>query len=556
MTNEPAFTPIAPSLSRTIPVSGLEGRKPRPMSKSPMKSAAPRHCRAPFCASLAAALSAGALANQAQALPAFPGAQGIGANATGGARNAGRTPSIYHVTNLSDSGPGSFRDAVSAGGRIVVFDVAGYINLAPGSAVPVASDLTIAGETAPGGGIAIDGAEVSFSKRRNIICRHLRFRQSSLDPNKGKSGIGMDEASDIIMDHISVEFGKWDNIDCNKSSTITFQNIIAADPIGQQFNAHADSNVTWYANLWSSAHNRNPLAKGNIEYVNNVIYNFGAGFTAHTGGVFSMDIVNNCFICGPSGRPGTPFFQIGPNISIYGAGNYCDSNKDGRLDGGPISVPTGHPLSAPWNPAVTNSLPALSAVDAYAYVVSTAGALPWNRDQVDAQVIAEVTSLGKSGHDWRTEAQTGLANGGLGAIAAVTSRVDNNGMPAFWDAAITGGPSATGVNPTATAASGYLNIEDYLHFMAAPHAITGMNTPVHIDLLPFTSGFINPAFTVRNAANGTVSLAADGHTALFTPAKNFVGLGGFRLSLPYPDGATATLGVRVCVSTVAVPRPE
>ena len=57
---------------------------------------------------------------------AFPGAYGFGASATGG-----RTGTIYHVTNLNNSGAGSFRDAVSSGNRIVVFDVGGYIVLRP-----------------------------------------------------------------------------------------------------------------------------------------------------------------------------------------------------------------------------------------------------------------------------------------------------------------------------------------------------------------------------------------------------------------------------------------
>jgi hypothetical protein len=83
-------------------------------------------------------------------LLAFPGAQGFGKAATGG-----RDGSVYHVTNLNDSGPGSFRDAVSSSGRIVVFDVGGYISLK--TAVSAKSNLTLAGQTAPGGGIGFRG---------------------------------------------------------------------------------------------------------------------------------------------------------------------------------------------------------------------------------------------------------------------------------------------------------------------------------------------------------------------------------------------------------------
>src|SRR5581483_9846140 len=108
------------------------------------------------------------VATQAQT-PAFPGAQGFGASVTGG-----RSGTVYHVTTLADSGAGSFRDAVSVANRIVVFDVGGYITLS--SEVPIKSSITIAGQTAPGGGIGIRGAEVSFGSQNNIIVRHLRFR--------------------------------------------------------------------------------------------------------------------------------------------------------------------------------------------------------------------------------------------------------------------------------------------------------------------------------------------------------------------------------------------
>ena len=119
--------------------------------------------------------------SQAQQL-AFPGAVGHGAYATGA-----RSGTVYHVTNLSDSGSGSFRDAVSQPNRIVVFDVGGYINLA--SAVSAANNLTIAGQTAPGDGIGILGHEVSFTSRTNEIVRFMRFRPgaSRVPPRTGST---------------------------------------------------------------------------------------------------------------------------------------------------------------------------------------------------------------------------------------------------------------------------------------------------------------------------------------------------------------------------------
>src|SRR5215475_10110190 len=136
---------------------------------------------------------------------AFGEAEGFGAVATG-ARSAG-SPTIYHVTNLNDSGAGSFRDAVSGSNRIVVFDVGGYIHLT--SAVSAQSNLTILGQTAPGDGIGIYGAEVSFFGRSNDIVRYVRFRDTTLDPGyKGSSSTSSSSSNCINIDSSSnISFG-------------------------------------------------------------------------------------------------------------------------------------------------------------------------------------------------------------------------------------------------------------------------------------------------------------------------------------------------------------
>ena len=101
---------------------------------------------------------------------AFPGAEGFAAYATGG-----RGGQVVHVTNLKASGAGSLADAVSQSNRIVVFDVGGVIDITNAS-ITIKSNITIAGQTAPGEGITIYGGRVIASGSQNIIMRYIRMR--------------------------------------------------------------------------------------------------------------------------------------------------------------------------------------------------------------------------------------------------------------------------------------------------------------------------------------------------------------------------------------------
>ncbi len=222
------------------------------------------------------------VANSLEAQLAFPEAPGFGAHATGG-----RGGTVYHVTTLADSGPGSFRDAVSQSNRIVVFDVGGYINLL--TAVSVKSNITIAGQTAPGGGIGFRGGEISFASSTNIICRYIRIRPGSETASTTDDGLSFYRATNVMVDHCSVEFAPWNNLDGvsddwqnHPVNSITVQNSLIADPTGQQFGAHTEAvngTWSWFGNIFANSHNRNPLAKVNTIFVNNVLYNCSAGYT-------------------------------------------------------------------------------------------------------------------------------------------------------------------------------------------------------------------------------------------------------------------------------------
>jgi autotransporter-associated beta strand protein len=477
---------------------------------------------------------------------AFPGAQGYGQNATGG-----RGGSVYHVTTLADSGPGSFRDAVSRGGRTIVFDVGGYIVLY--SAVSASSGLTIAGQTAPGGGIGLMGNELSFYGKNNIICRHLRVRQggSSTGSSAINIGAGSGDASNMIFDHTSVEFGQWDSFDAVHTADFTIQNCIIADPINQQFGAHVEGgNAFFFNNLWVNAHNRQPLAKANTVYINNVVYDYQAAYTVgNTAGHYSHDIVNNYFIIGPSSTSLTgDYFQVNGNQTIYGVGNMMDTSKDGVLNGSPSEPGSSIVAAAPWSP-LTPTTPTVSAENAYRNNISSAGAFP--SDPLDALIISQVTSLGTAGAIITNPSQTGLANSGYGTIEGGTALPDSDqdGMPDIWE-------NATGSNPlvadnNVVAADGYTLLEHYLNWMAGPHAFVQTNA-TDLDLWPYTLGFTNGAtYTIAHIAHGSVTLT-NSHFAHFVPAPGYTGLASFDFAVSNPDGTsmTNTMGLLISISYI------
>jgi hypothetical protein len=498
---------------------------------------------------------------------AFPGAQGFAKNVTGG-----RAGAVYHVTNLNDSGAGSFRDAVSASNRIIVFDVGGYVQLV--TAVSAKSNLTIAGQTAPGGGIGFRGGEISFASQSNIIIRHIRIRPGSDTASTEDDALSLYRAHDVIVDHTSLEFAPWDVIDGVSDdwqnypvTNITFQDSMVADPTGQQFGAHTESvqsNWSWYRNIFANSHNRNPLAKVNTVFVNNVLYNYSAGYTTHTSTNFTHDILNNYFIFGPAstGTDNT-WYQIDKNQSIYYAGNLKDSNLNGTLDG-TTTTPywyqgTGTVLTSPWS-TETTATPALDTASGARVAISEAGTLP--RDPVDALIISQVMTLGKGttgsgagtvgpgGGLYTSQADTGLPNNGYGAIAGGTlpTDTDNDGMPDVWESA--NGSNVNANDAMTKAADGYVLLEHYINWLAGPHAQTAAGISVTFDLSSCAAGFSNvsPIYAVSGGQNGTVTLAADKHTAQFQPTAGFHGLGSFAFTVTGSEGTAYSGQVSVLVT--------
>ena len=212
---------------------------------------------------------------------AFDGAYGAGAYTVGG-----RGGDVYHVTNLNDSGPGSFREAVKKGKRTVVFDVSGIIKL--NSILVISEDyITIAGQTAPAGGITLTGDRVYVSDANHLIVRYIRFRggiNAALGPNDSVSAV--DSIKNQIWDHCSFSFGgdesaSWYGTgDNDVIDKVTIQNCIFAEsPTGALFGGLSSKttvgNLSFHHNLFYNIKHRFPNVAGNnanIEVINNVTW--------------------------------------------------------------------------------------------------------------------------------------------------------------------------------------------------------------------------------------------------------------------------------------------
>jgi len=391
---------------------------------------------------------------------AFPGAEGFGRFASGG-----RGGSIYHVKNLNDSGEGSFREAVSQSGRTIVFDVSGVVKIK--EKITAAPGITIAGQTAPKSGITIYGNGISFGG--NTIVRYIRFR-GSINMPKGACTVVADDLKYIIFDHVSIEWGRWDNLHVKNSTNVTLQYCLIGEGIDpQRFGALLENPVdmTVHHCLWTGNQSRNPKAKAKIEYVNNVVYNWGK--SAFVGGHSStdhyQDLVGNYFIAGPSST--NDFLSMFTATDhVYHRDNYVDLNKDGKVNGRLVNdddfiKQTATLLKEPS--VMSRSKVSINpAADVWQIVMAEAGA-NLKRDVVDKRIIGYFRSLGKKGQIFKTEADAG----GQPEVKPVISNLrdtDADGMPDRWETKNKLDPKDSADAEIITN-TGYTNLENYINSM-------------------------------------------------------------------------------------------
>ncbi|MBN1759337.1 MAG: hypothetical protein JW863_13505 [Chitinispirillaceae bacterium] len=401
---------------------------------------------------------------------AFPTAQGFGANASGG-----RGGTVYHVTNLNESGAGSFADACSRTNRTVVFNVGGVITIH--DRINVADNITIAGQTAPGDGIVVYGYGI-ITNGRNIIIRHLTIL-GSIKMSDGKCTLTWDGSNNVIYDHCTIGWGRWDCIHITNSTDVTMQYCIIAEGIDpQRFGAITDGTRNWtvHHNLWINQKSRNPKMKCFLQYINNIVYNYGCcGIVGgHSGADHYQDVINNYFIAGPSSST-TFLTEWDKTDKVYHSGNFADLDKDGTLNG--KAVTDADFLSAGGSsyagatirnsPYLTSPVPVIveSAADAFETVLNEAGS-SLHRLSINDRLRNHLKSLGTEGALIDSEADVGGVETVEGGTAPTDT--DRDGMPDTWEKAHDLDPdNADDRNGTQLSPDGYTNLEVYLNELAA-----------------------------------------------------------------------------------------
>lgn len=474
-------------------------------------------------------------------VPAFPGAEGYGAQAIGG--RGGR---VIEVTNLNNDGPGSLREAAEAEGpRTVVFRVAGIIEL--NDAIRIRDPyLTIAGQTAPGGGITIksSGSHIfNLKNTHDVVIRYLRLRNGS-GGYGDYDNLNIDDSHDVIADHLSMSWSSDENVGIWRASldqppiyNVTIQRSMMAEGLadhsnGMHISGYKDysdpdnpieawrgiQDLTIHHNLFIHNTDRNPrVATIGTQVINNVVYNWGSRLgSTLTGSV--IDYINNYYKGGPMSNlerillhedcnPVQPDWPCPfPDPSIYISGNLVmPTHPDPSADNWvllkynwrytPLPDHFRRLTPLPQAPIPVTLQPASTA---YASVLADVGANArldcsgnWvsNVDPVDVRLLTDLqNNTGPDGPISDPEAV-----GGYPVIDPGTPcpDSDHDGMPDVWEDRYGFNSNDPGDGPVDADQDMYTNVEEYLNgtdpqqgrLVYLPIVIVGINDEKTNDLI-------------------------------------------------------------------------
>ena len=302
-------------------------------------------------------------------LVAFPGAEGFGRFTTGGRMTDNRGARVYYVTRNDDCSDnnlveGTLRWALKTGDdtpRTVLFRTCGTIYLTSNLSLSH-PNITIDGQTAPGGGICIAGYMLKVS-RPNVIIRYIRFRAGDL-PNKSMTSLDVENTHHVILDHCSMTWSMEENLTMYDCDSTTVQWSIISEGL---YNSKNSKGARSYATQWGGEHgtmhhclisnvnNRTPRFNGvrsqsdtpgahdqfvDNEFINNVMYNWGKPNSVYGGECYTdinkgdnynrVYMINNYYRPGPTTKQNTGNSRYFAGASSTGRGLgewYLSGNK-------------------------------------------------------------------------------------------------------------------------------------------------------------------------------------------------------------------------------------
>ena len=440
------------------------------------------------------------------AIPAFPGAEGAGAFTPGGRRGK-----VIEVTNLSDRGPGSLREAIEASGaRIIIFRISGIITLE--KLLTISNPyVTIAGQTAPGDGICIRGHTTEINTH-DVVLRFLRFRRGNIkDRNDALGGYPV---GNIIVDHCSASWGLDENLSLYRymkkmpdgsvkkmpAENITIQWCISSEAL--DLNKHAfgatwgGRNCSFHHNLFACNTGRNPsIGWGDhFDFRNNVLFNWRHR-TVDGGDASSMvNIVANYYKPGPAVNEGASCYRI---CRPQHLDMHSEAQRDGKWYVAENFV-EGHPeiTSNNWvggvqfddveteveikeliekvrgtAPAPFVPITQQSAELAYELVLVKSGAILPRRDSVDERIVKMVRTGKSTYKDGIIDLPSDV--GGWPEYNSEPAPVDSDhdGMPDAWEKKFSLKWNDPSDGAEDTDKDGYTNVEEWLNGTDPTHLV-------------------------------------------------------------------------------------
>jgi pectate lyase len=418
----------------------------------------------------------------AETVPAFPGAEGFGANTRGG-----RGGKVILVTNREDYRPGresvipgSLRAAIEADGpRTVVFRVSGVIDLK--AALTIRKPfLTIAGQSAPGDGICLRGFGCQVNADE-VIIRHLRCRPGDIAA-KELDALSVYQAKNVIIDHCSASWSVDETLSVTGEgcTNVSVSYCMITESLNRSRHAkgehgygsliRTDGDITYHHNLYAHHKTRCPrpgtygAERGILfDFRNNVIYDWvqNAGYSAEDRA--TMNYVGNYLKPGPSTRDRKYAFHVGGDTTaMYVEGNVLIGKETGSAD--PWSL-INHPERAtkamqPYKTAAVTTQPAEGAFE---QVLKLVGATLPARDAVDRRVVEQV----RAGQGRIIDSQEDVGGWPEYKSATAPADRDQDGLPDDWE-------QRAGLNPNDASDQakdrnndGYTNIEEYLNSLGS-----------------------------------------------------------------------------------------